>query len=402
MVFDIVNDRLEIGGKAAQFVSANAYGARFHPTLIIVHDTADRPQPKDTVNWFASKACKVSAHFVVERDGSITQMVPCDHKAYHAGKSSWPGQSGGCNNFAIGIEIDNPGKLDKNGRGWFHKKGEPGIEGIVHAKTKEHGDGYWLPYTPEQIETVSELCIALVAYYPTIKEIGAHWLISPGRKIDTNPLFPLEELRDAVFKKKAVPGRPAAYPRLQLGDQGEAVKAAQVRLKELGYPAGDPDGIFGPQMRVAVLAFEAENNLVYDACLETDEHKLLMADAGAKAMPVGSRSELTAEDLKAKGSETVTWVLRCKKIIGTAIVTPIVGVADKLTTDGAGATAALDTLEATRTTASRTSDLLGWVLTPIGLGIGVGVALLVLVYYGLDRIEKKRVADARSGANIAR
>ena len=190
MTYEIVSDRL----KGAPFVPANSSGARMaSPSLIVLHDTADRAQPKDTVNWFASRQCTVSAHFVVERDGSITQMVECDQKAFHAGKSSFNGRSG-CNNFAIGIEIDNPGMLDKDGRAWFHKKGEAGYSGIRQRTTKEHGAGWWLPYTDAQVNAVGELCRALIKAYPSITDIGTHWIISPGRKIDTNPLFPLEQV----------------------------------------------------------------------------------------------------------------------------------------------------------------------------------------------------------------
>jgi N-acetylmuramoyl-L-alanine amidase len=171
MPLTISNDRR----KGAPSVTANAFGGRMHPTVIVCHDTADRPKPNDTVSWFANKRCRVSAHFVVERDGSVTQMVPCDRKAYHAGKSSFKGRSS-CNNFAIGIEID------KNGRGWFHKNNEPGIEGIEYAAAKAHGGGYWLPYTQEQIATVTQLCRALVKAYPTIKDITPPWEIAPGRK----------------------------------------------------------------------------------------------------------------------------------------------------------------------------------------------------------------------------
>jgi N-acetylmuramoyl-L-alanine amidase len=191
----IANDRV----LGASFVAANACGgAMAKPTLIVLHDTADRPAPRDTVNWFASKACKVSAHFVVERDGTITQMVDCNRKAFHAGQSSFKGRPN-CNGFAIGIEIDNPGKLSKDGRAWFHKKGEAGIAGIEQRTTKEHGAGYWLPYTPQQVAAVTALCQALVAAYPSIKDIATHWIISPGRKIDTNPLFPLKQVQAAVF-----------------------------------------------------------------------------------------------------------------------------------------------------------------------------------------------------------
>jgi N-acetylmuramoyl-L-alanine amidase len=206
MTLEISGDRL----KGAPFVPAHSSGARMaSPSLIVLHDTADRAQPKDTVRWFASKECTVSAHFVVERDGSITQMVECDQKAFHAGKSAFKGRAS-CNNFAIGIEIDNPGKLDKNGRAWFHKKGEAGYTDIQAKATKEHGAGYWMPYTDAQIKTVIHLCRALIKAYPSVTDIATHWIISPGRKIDTNPLFPLDEVRAAVFK----PGRtkPIAPP----------------------------------------------------------------------------------------------------------------------------------------------------------------------------------------------
>lgn len=181
------------------FEAAHSFGGVLaKPTLIVLHDTANRAQPGETVRWFSSSACKTSAHFVVERSGKIIQMVNCERKAFHAGLSSFKGKAG-CNGFAIGIEIDNPGKLDKNGRAWFHKKTEAGYTGAIHKATKEHGDGYWLPYTEKQIHAVTELCDALTEAYPSIKDIATHWIISPGRKVDTNPLFPLEQVRAAVF-----------------------------------------------------------------------------------------------------------------------------------------------------------------------------------------------------------
>jgi N-acetylmuramoyl-L-alanine amidase len=196
----IANHRLTQWG----FVQANACGgALSKPSLIVLHDTANRAQPGETVRWFSSSQCKTSAHFVVERDGKIVQMVGCDRVAYHAGLSTFKGKKS-CNGFAIGIEIDNPGKLTKDGRAWFHKKDEAGYQGIEPAKTKAHGDGYWLPYTGDQIRSVTELCQALTEAYPSIKDIATHWIISPGRKIDTNPLFPLDEVRQAVFGAKPV------------------------------------------------------------------------------------------------------------------------------------------------------------------------------------------------------
>lgn len=173
------------------FKPARCFGGAITPELIILHDTAGRLDRGNSVAWFQSRECKTSAHFVIERDGSIVQMVPCDRKAFHAGKSSWAGRVF-CNSFSIGIEIVNPGKMDASGRAWFGAVNCPGAQ---HCATREHGDGYWLPYTPEQIAAVKDLCRAIVVAYPSCNEIATHWAVSPGRKVDTNPLLPLDAIR---------------------------------------------------------------------------------------------------------------------------------------------------------------------------------------------------------------
>ena len=188
------------------FKEAHAYGGEMKPTGVCLHDTAGRLDRGSSVDWFASDDCPNSAHVVIERDGSITQMVPFNRKAWHCGPSSFHGKAG-CNSFLIGIEIVNPGILDKNGRAWFHKinkdpkKWERGydVKGLQHVKTKEHGDGWWMPYTQEQIEAVTSLLKAICGSYPDVVDVTTHWAISPGRKIDTNPLFPVEEVRRAAL-----------------------------------------------------------------------------------------------------------------------------------------------------------------------------------------------------------
>lgn len=193
----IIDGRLHDGaGKVVRFVRANAHGGAMTPRYIIIHDTAGRDRKFSSVEWFASTECPNSAHFVVERDGTVTQMVETTKRAWHAGESSWKGTRF-LNSCSVGIEIVNPGKMDATGRAWFGPAAKP--EEIEHKTTKEHGDGYWLPYSQEQIKTVTELSRALVEEYPDCNEILTHWEISPGRKIDTNPLFPLRELRKSVL-----------------------------------------------------------------------------------------------------------------------------------------------------------------------------------------------------------
>ena len=188
-----------VGG---EFAEAHSYGGEMTPSLIILHDTAGRLERGSSVNWFKSDECGTSAHVVVERDGVITQMVPFNRKAWHAGASEFKGKAN-CNAFSIGIEIVNPGALDKDGRAWFHKKTDKGFSGARRVKTAEHGDGYWLDYTPEQIDAVTNLCKALALAYPDIEDVSAHYIVSPRRKVDVGPLFPLDDVRRATLAVRA-------------------------------------------------------------------------------------------------------------------------------------------------------------------------------------------------------
>jgi len=286
----IINDRLHKDGEPVPYVRSPNQGGRISPTLIVLHDTAGRLTPGTTVNWFKDPKAKVSAHFVVEVDGSITQMVDCDRAAWHAGKSSWGGRSG-CNSFSIGIEIVNPGKLATDGTAWFGQR----FAGAVECTTKEHGRGCWLPYTPAQIGAVKALCEALTRAYP-IKDIVTHWQISPGRKVDCNPLFPLDEVRAAALSKK--PAGTDHWP-LQVGSEGANVRTLQQRLLTLGYSmVKHADGIFGPQTRAGVVAWEAENGVTLDGKIDRAEFEKLMAPE-SKELPVGPATAQAEADQKA-------------------------------------------------------------------------------------------------------
>lgn len=180
------------------FKAAYSSGGAMSPELIVVHDTAGRVEKGNAVNWFRSPKCKVSAHVVIEIDGTITQMVPFARKAWHAGKSRWNGRVG-CNSFSIGIELVNPGKLDARGKAWF---GACGANDIEACATPEHGAGHWMPYPQAQIDALVKVCRAIVDEYPACNEIVGHWQISPGRKIDPTPLFPWDAVRAAVLEHK--------------------------------------------------------------------------------------------------------------------------------------------------------------------------------------------------------
>jgi len=108
-------------------------------------------------------ALRVSAHFLIRRDGEIIQFVPCPARAWHAGPSSWRGRER-CNDFSIGIELEG-------------------------ADT--------VPFTDAQYAQLATLTRALRARYP-IADIAGHSDIAPGRKTDPGPCFDWQRFRASI------------------------------------------------------------------------------------------------------------------------------------------------------------------------------------------------------------
>jgi len=97
---------------------------------------------------------KVSAHFLIRRDGSLLQFVSCLNRAWHAGVSNWQGRER-CNDFSVGIELEGSD-----------------FEGFEAA----------------QYQTLNHLIAAIAKAYP-IQAIVGHSDIAPGRKTDPGPYF---------------------------------------------------------------------------------------------------------------------------------------------------------------------------------------------------------------------
>lgn len=168
------------------------------PDTIVIHYTAGSTM-ESAVDTLKDPDVRASAHVVVDKDGSMTQMVPFDHVAWHAGQSAYKDRNG-MNRFSIGIEMVNAGRLDKSGhvwRSWFGRIYPE--EEVVRARHRnENEPTYWERYTPEQIDAVIQLCKSLKKTYQ-IQHILGHEEISPGRKIDPGPAFPLDKLRDTLL-----------------------------------------------------------------------------------------------------------------------------------------------------------------------------------------------------------
>lgn len=161
------------------------------PELVVVHGISLPPGsfggpwidqlfqnalPPDGHPYFAAiHHLRVSSHVVVARDGGLTQYVPFDERAWHAGASYWRGREA-CNDFSIGIELEGTDEV---------------------------------PYDDRQYETLAQIVVALQRAYPSLAEgwIAGHSDIAPGRKTDPGPAFDWHRL------ERAVRGRGAAFRR---------------------------------------------------------------------------------------------------------------------------------------------------------------------------------------------
>ncbi|MBL8394134.1 MAG: 1,6-anhydro-N-acetylmuramyl-L-alanine amidase AmpD [Candidatus Accumulibacter sp.] len=113
---------------------------------------------------------RVSAHFLIRRDGGLIQFVSCRQRAWHAGLSSWQGRSR-CNDFSLGIELEGCDEL---------------------------------PFEEAQYGGLQELLRRLCAHYP-IEAVAGHCDVAPGRKTDPGPFFDWRRLA-TLGRLPGVPG----------------------------------------------------------------------------------------------------------------------------------------------------------------------------------------------------
>lgn len=205
------------------------------PDCIILHYTG-MASASDALLWLANPLWEVSCHYFVFEDGRIWQMVPESRRAWHAGRSSWQGETD-MNSRSIGIEIVNNG----------HDLAIPG-------PLPPPGP----PFPDEQIDAVIRLVqdIATRWNIPP-RRILAHSDIAPGRKIDPGETFPWQKLAEAgvgVWPGKLSPP-PAAMPSYRLGDEGMPVAALQSMFARFGYGI-EITGVFDQRTFDVVVAFQ--------------------------------------------------------------------------------------------------------------------------------------------------
>ena len=213
----------------AEFRASPNHGERqndVRPDMIVLHYTgmADADAALDKL---CSPNSKVSCHYVVMEDGYIVQCVPEARRAWHAGESSWEGESD-INSRSIGIEIVNPG----------------------------HDQGY--PEFPKrQIAAVQALCRSVFTRHrvPPHCVVG-HSDIAPSRKRDPGEKFPWQRLYESGIGLWVAP---AAITRgghvFSMGESGPVIREVQMQLADYGY--GVPTtGEFDAVTRDVVAAFQ--------------------------------------------------------------------------------------------------------------------------------------------------
>lgn len=185
-------------GEGFPFVASPNVGGPLEPKYLVIHFTAGE-SADSSVAWLTDEVARASAHLVIGRDGQIVQLVSFERVAWHAGESRWEGLSG-LNNHSIGIELDNAGRLERKGGTWQAWFGLSYPETQVMEATHKHesAPGAWHIYTPEQIEATLHAAQTIVQSYG-LKDVVGHDDISPGRKSDPGPAFPMATFRSRLF-----------------------------------------------------------------------------------------------------------------------------------------------------------------------------------------------------------
>ena len=87
--------------------SPNFDQRRGPPDMVVVHYTG-MSTGAEALARLCDPQAKVSAHYLIEEDGRVYELVPEERRAWHAGVSFWKGERD-VNAVSIGIELVNPG-----------------------------------------------------------------------------------------------------------------------------------------------------------------------------------------------------------------------------------------------------------------------------------------------------
>lgn len=171
--------------------------------MLILHYTGMRTA-KEALDRLCDPAARVSAHYLIDEDGTTWQLVAEEQRAWHAGVSSWRAR-GDINAVSIGIELVNPG----------------------------HEFGY-RAFPEAQMAALETLARGILARHPIPpRHVIGHSDVAPLRKQDPGELFDWLRLARAGIGFWPDFGASASAPRLP--SQGGATADIQRLLAAIGY-----------------------------------------------------------------------------------------------------------------------------------------------------------------------
>lgn len=196
------------------------------PDMLILHYTG-MTSHDDALRVLTAPDSKVSCHYLVDVDGRITQMVAERHRAWHAGVSSWAGETD-INGCSVGIEIHNPG----------------------------HAISDLLPFPSRQMEAVALLSLDICARWGIrAPRVLGHSDVAPGRKSDPGERFDWARLYRAGVGIWVPPAPPGDDEPLDEGAEGPEVARLQRALHAFGYGVA-LSGCYDAATKEIVTAFQ--------------------------------------------------------------------------------------------------------------------------------------------------
>lgn len=206
--------------------AVNVEARRGGPIDILLLHYTGLPSAEQSIGLLACAESRVSCHYVIDVDGTITQMVPECLRAWHAGVSRW-GSETDINSRSIGIEIQNTGHPAEGGR-------PP-------------------PFPDEQIQAVIALGRDIASRHAIVPaRVLAHSDVAPDRKIDPGEDFPWKRLADAGLGAWVAP---EPLDPCDVEWDGGQIATAQSRLRDFGYGI-EPTGELDAQTVTVLKAFQ--------------------------------------------------------------------------------------------------------------------------------------------------
>lgn len=177
---------------------------KYRPEYLIMHYTASSSFDS-AVSWLTNKAAKASAHLIIGKDSKICQLAPFNMVTWHAGISFWNGLDG-MNKFSVGIELVNCGRLARSVSGYYcplDRKVIPNAEVTLALHKNESKESAWESYSEVQLNIATEVSALIYDHYK-LKDVIGHDDVSPFRKSDPGPAFPMSSFRSKIAGRKGL------------------------------------------------------------------------------------------------------------------------------------------------------------------------------------------------------